>query len=68
DYIERTLNANAIRILRELERGDEPSVADGIRAADWEKNLREQLLNELRSIGLRRLWTTRQGTSTLIEG
>ncbi len=67
-YIERPLNANAIRILRELERGDEPSVADGIRAADWEKNLREQLLSELRRLGLRRLWTTRQGTSTLVEG
>lgn len=68
DLIERQLNSNSIRILRELERGDEPSAADGIRAADWEKNLREQLLSELRRLGLRRLWTTRQGTSTLVEG
>lgn len=68
DYIERPLNANAIRILRELERGDEPSVADGIRAADWEKNLREQLLSELHGLGLRRLWTSRQGMSTLVGG
>jgi hypothetical protein len=68
DSIVRPINANAIRILRELERGDEPSVTDGIRAGDWEKNLRDQLLGEIRSLGLRRLWTTRQGTSSLVEG
>lgn len=47
--------------LRELEKGDDP---DG----DWERNLREQLGEGVKGIGLRRLWTNKRNSSCFVDG
>lgn len=67
DSVRRSITGNTVRILRDLERGDDPSGSPGVKAGDWEKNLREQL-SELKSLGLRRLWTTKQNTSSIVDG
>ena len=65
--VRKPINGNTVRILRELERGDGPDDLPGVKAKSWERNLREQLA-DLRQLGLRRFWTTRNGTSSLAEG
>ncbi|MFL9895639.1 hypothetical protein [Paraburkholderia sp. RL17-381-BIF-C] len=61
DIYERDVNGNAVAIIRELEKGDDPQ-------GDWERTLREQLGAEVRALGLRRLWSTKGNTPSLIEG
>lgn len=66
ETIEKSINGNTVSILRELERGDDPTGAPGVKAGDWEKNLREQLYG-LKKLGLRRMWTRKHNTSSLVE-
>ncbi len=61
------INGNTITILRELQRGDSPEGLEGVKAKSWERNLRDQLA-KLRSLGLRRLWSTKNNVSTLVDG
>ena len=58
---ERNINGNTVAVLRELEKGDEP-------AGDWERSLREQFGGGVRSVGLRRLWSTKGNVTSLVEG
>ncbi|MGJ0524380.1 hypothetical protein ACR42A_12605 [Burkholderia gladioli] len=58
---ERDVNGNTVAIIRDLEKGDDPQ-------GDWERTLREQLGAAVRATGLRRLWSTKGNTPSLIEG
>ncbi len=61
EVYERDIKGSTLSILRELEKGDEPS-------SEWDRALRDQLGDGLRSIGLRRLWSMKGNTTCLIEG
>jgi len=63
DSYERSINANTVAALRELERGDDPQ-----ESGDWERSLREQFGENTRMIGLRILWSTKNKMSCLVEG
>lgn len=60
DY-EKSITGKTVTALRDLKKGDEP---DG----DWERNLREQFGEGVKSIGLRRLWTNKGNLSCLVAG
>jgi 8-oxo-dGTP pyrophosphatase MutT (NUDIX family) len=60
------INRNTLRILRALERGEDPLAKTNLLAGDWERNLRQQLSPELRRIGLRKLWATENKSSSLV--
>ncbi len=62
------VNRNTLRILRALERGEDPLGRSDLLAGDWERNLRQQLTPELRRIGLRKLWVTENKASSLVDG
>lgn len=68
DRIEQHLNRNAVGILRALENGEDPVSRPDLLAENWERNLRQQLVPELRRIGLRKLWITENKVSSLVEG
>ncbi len=58
---EKHLNGKTVAALRGLEKGDDPP-------GDWARTLREQLGNEVKKIGLRRLWIEHKNLSCLVEG
>lgn len=61
DSYERDITGNTAATLRQLEKGDEP-------AGDWERTLRDQLGDGIKSVGLRRLWSTKGNATSLVEG
>lgn len=60
DY-EKSITGKTVTALRELEKGDDP-------VGDWERNLREQFGEGVKSIGLRRLWTNKGNSSCVVAG
>ena len=65
---EHPIKRNTWLILKALEGGNHPDGIPGVNASSWEKNLRQQLLPELRLLGLRHLWTTENKDVSLVSG
>lgn len=60
EYI-KDISGRTVATLRELEKGDEPE-------GDWGKNLREQLGEGLKAIGIRRIWSEKGNIPCLVDG
>ena len=67
DSFRRPIKRNIIRILRELEQGNDPE-KDGINAGDWAANLRQQLLSEVNRLGMSTPWSTANSKFSLAAG
>lgn len=60
EYV-KDISGRTVTTLRELEKGDEPE-------GDWGKNLREQLGEGLKAIGIRRIWSEKGNIPCLVDG
>ncbi|MEK6668984.1 MAG: hypothetical protein AABZ19_09205 [Pseudomonadota bacterium] len=67
DAFRRPIKRNIIRILRELEQGNDPE-KDGINAGDWAANLRQQLLPDVNRLGMSTPWSTANSKPSLMAG
>jgi 8-oxo-dGTP pyrophosphatase MutT (NUDIX family) len=62
------INRNTLRILQALRQGNDPDASPGLLADSWERNLRQQLLPEVKRLGLRKLWTTENKAASIVAG
>ena len=68
DSVHLQINRNTLHILLALEHGNDPDAVPGLLADSWERNLRQQLLPEVRRLGLRKLWTTENKAASIVSG
>ena len=68
DSVRLQINRNTLNILLALQQGNDPDAVPGLLADSWERNLRQQLLPEVKRLGLRKLWTTENKSASIVTG